>query len=402
VSDALDRLVREARADLGTRAADQVDWARVDRELFRRIEAEKATEQLSSSRGRGWAITSGALAAAAAVAFVVAKSGTMSTEHQRGAAAEAAGIVAAIEGGALLVDDKAATVGVVLHEGDSVDARAARATVDRPGKLTFVLERGAQVGVTHVQSASLVVALQEGAVEADVVPVANGEAFAVDVGSSRVAVHGTHLRVARSGEHVVVDLNEGVVSLGDAPRAGSTLGVLITAPAHAEFTAGQSETTLIVTHDPAAVRQPMTITAADQPTAVSAIPGPARLPAMARQTGPVGHVAAGPAPTATQRPAPVAPAAPAPVVEVDPTTAIAAAVRSCFRDHLHGDGVTLVVNTTVHLELGEDGSIRTARFDPPVAPDVNSCAGAMIYRVRFGHGGSEAIPVNVTIPSSAP
>src|SRR5258708_4662206 len=83
---------------------------------------------------------------------------------------------------------------------------------------------------------------------------ATGEAFAVDVvnpdgTSSRIAVHGTHLRVARDGDHVVVDLSEGVVSIGAPARVGSTYGELVTAPAHAELTAGVSAS-LRVDHTP--------------------------------------------------------------------------------------------------------------------------------------------------------
>ena len=93
----------------------------------------------------------------------------------------------------------------LVYRGQLDDSRprrgdSAQATVDRPGKLTLVLERGTRATITHSQGA-LVLALDEGAVEAQVVPVPSGEAFAVDVGSSRVAVHGTHLRVARAGGH---------------------------------------------------------------------------------------------------------------------------------------------------------------------------------------------------------
>ena len=112
--------------------------------------------------------------------------------------------------------------------------------------------------MTHVQGA-LVLALQAGAVEAQVVPVPNGEAFAVDVGRSRVAVHGTHLRVARVGEHVVVDLSEGVVSLGEAPRVGSTLGTLVTAPGARRVHRRRRRGDAAVTHDLAALRAPASL-----------------------------------------------------------------------------------------------------------------------------------------------
>jgi hypothetical protein len=64
--------------------------------------------------------------------------------------------------------------------------------------------------------------------------------------------------------------------------------------------------------------------------------------------------------------------------------------------------VTVVVSTTVRLGVGADGSVTSARFDPPVAPDVNACASAVIYKTRFAHGGSVSIPVDLKLPSSAP
>src|SRR5207237_528524 len=122
-----------------------------------------------------------------------------------------------------------------------------------------------RLGRARVKSAgeSLVLGLEEGAIEAQVTPVPTGEAFAVDIaaGSSlvRVAVHGTHLRVARNGSHVVVDLTEGVVSIGAPPRTGSTYGTLVTAPSHVEFDAADLDHTLRIEHAPAAVRAPVSL-----------------------------------------------------------------------------------------------------------------------------------------------
>ena len=60
------------------------------------------------------------------------------------------------------------------------------------------------------------------------------------------------------------------------------------------------------------------------------------------------------------------------------------------------DNVTVVVSTTLRLELADDGTVRFARFDPPVAPDVNTCSVRTIYREHFGHGGAVAIPIDFT------
>lgn len=412
MSDKLDTLVRESRPELGTREAQGVDWTRVDAELFRRIEAERAGERARMARrpsGR-WAVVAGGLAAAAALALVIGKAREpRPTDAPRAVVDEAAGSVVAIEGdGQLLVGGTPFAAGGVLHLGDVIEARGAQALVERPGKLTFVIERGTRATVTHVQG-SLVLALAEGAVEAQVVPVLNGEAFAVDVGLSRVAVHGTHLRVARAGAHVTVDLNEGVVSLGPAPRVGSTLGALVTAPAHAEFAAGDEES-LTTTHDPSAVRPPgsTTMSAQARPSspAAAAVSPPRSEVAESRQAGAAGVAAVGAAvagaPRAEARPgAPPVQHVPT-AVDSNPQASIAAAVRGCLAERLRADNVTVEVNTVVRLDVDADGTVLHARFDPPVTPDVNACASGAIYRTRFPHGGSVAVPVEFRVPSSAP
>ena len=58
------------------------------------------------------------------------------------------------------------------------------------------------------------------------------------------------------------------------------------------------------------------------------------------------------------------------------------------------DNVTVVVSTTLRLDLADDGTVRLARFEPPVAPDVNACSAQAIYRERFGHSGTVTIPVD--------
>jgi ferric-dicitrate binding protein FerR (iron transport regulator) len=399
MSDSLDKLVRESRSQLGVRESQNVDWAKVDAALFRRIEAAQRAEraELAPRRGRAWAPVAAGLTLAAAAALAVGAMHGRATGPSPVALEDGAGVLAVAGGGQLFVDGKPAGVGAVLHTGDVIEARGAQATLERPGKLTLLFERGAKATVTRVQGA-LVLALQEGAVEAQVVPVPSGEAFAVDVGPSRVAVHGTHLRVSRIGERVAVDVSEGIVSLGEAPRIGSTLGALVTAPAHAEFTTGDAEGTLVVTHDPAALRAPMPL-GSSPPSGASAssaalVSAPRAEPGDVRPPGPAvrseGHGVGAPPP---RSPA---------LAEVAPEVAVAAAVRSCLAERPRGDHVTVVVRTTVHLTLGSDGTVSSARFDPPVAPDVNACAAGPIYKARFSHAGTVDIPVDFTLPSSAP
>ena len=193
---------------------------------------------------------------------------------------------------------------------------------------------------------ALILALERGAVEAQVVPVAAGEAFAVDVEGSRVAVHGTHLRVARDGERVVVDLNEGVVSIGEAPRTGSVLGTLVNAPAHVEFTAADAAGTLTQTHDPAGVRPADAARLA--PAASVLVRSPQAQPSAARHARRVRPARCAPR-SVRRRDEPPGPRSSAP----EPTAeeAIATAVRACMAERPRADNVTVVVSTTLHLDL---------------------------------------------------
>jgi ferric-dicitrate binding protein FerR (iron transport regulator) len=386
----LDKLIAETRAVLGNDAVSRVDWAAVDAKLFARLEEDRRAERarFAPARRRGWALTGVGLAAAVAIVALLAGRTREPFGGDETALNESAGSVVGIEGsGSVLVDGRPVSSGVGLRLGDVLETGSARATVERPGKVTLTLEPGSKTVVTHVQGA-LILALERGAVEAQVVPVLAGEAFAVDVEGSRVAVHGTHLRVARDLEHVVVDLNEGVVSIGPAPRAGSVLGTLVNAPAHVEFNAADAAGTLTQTHDPGGVRAPVR-----QPPAASSVlvASPQAQVSGARATlAPPGEVR--PDARSTRPSAKPVTSSPEPT----PEETIANAVRACMAERPRADNVTVVVSTTLHLDLADDGTVRFARFEPPVAPDVNTCSVATIYRERFGHGGAVAIPVDFT------
>jgi hypothetical protein len=56
--------------------------------------------------------------------------------------------------------------------------------------------------------------------------------------------------------------------------------------------------------------------------------------------------------------------------------------------------VTVLFRTNLELDVGDDGVVRSARFDPPALPDVNECAAARIYRVHFPHGGPVSIEID--------
>lgn len=397
----LSELLTEAKA---ASVADR-DWKKIDAKLFARIEEEQAAREQARRGGKVlWLAFAGTLAAAAA-AMLFMKSGPVAPVALEDAAH--AGSLLSARGATVQVG------GVVLHEGQSIAAGDRLAALDgsplfqqeaRTGTaVVFGLEQDSTVRVQHAAS-PLVLSLERGAAEAQVTPVANGEAFAIDLTAqggavARVAVHGTHLRVARAGDHVVVDLTEGVVSVGTPARRGSTYGTLVTAPAHVEFDIADLEHSLVIEHAPASVRLPDAL-APEVKTAAVATTQNAGAPAPGvRNDDPphVDHLAAAAAAVVT---------APKPS-NVDPVPAVlepnanaeqdlAAAVRACVSAQPHAPEVTITISSTLSLKVGDDGFVQAARFDPPLLVAAQECAARSIYKkTRFVHGGDVSIPIEI-------
>jgi ferric-dicitrate binding protein FerR (iron transport regulator) len=391
-----------------------IDWNKVDAKLFARVNAEaKSHGALGRFAGtRAWAAAAAALALAAAIPMMLGRSSTTPLEDAIQAESRAdrsAGALAWKEGtGDVRIAGAQASAGSALERDDAVETRGARAVFERAphGKtaVTWTLEDASRITVRGTRG-PLVLALEHGAVEAQVTPVASGEAFAVDVEGARVAVHGTHLRVARDGTHVVVDLTEGVVSIGAPPRVGSTYGELVNAPAHIEFDANDPHGTLKVTHAADRVRAAfalrpppeasVTVTPRAQiPPEATHAPSPVAFGTRAPITAPKNDA---PAPSSAVPAPPAAPQATADVaIDLHPEQTIADAVRQCARIQPAGDpdNVVITVSSRLELQVGADGAVTLAKFDPPLNPEVQSCASTTIYRTHFAQAGTVTIPLD--------
>jgi hypothetical protein len=233
----------------------------------------------------------------------------------------------------------------------------------------------ASVAIHHVQSA-LVLELGEGVIEVQVGTAVSGrESFAIDVGATRIAAKGTHFRVARHAHKVRVDLTEGVISIG--PRLGFS-GPLVSAPAAIELDIDHPEQ-LTVQHD--GVRAPdsfetVVVPGTREPVASGAAP----LLSGAHQNS------AGVAAAAAASVAPPTPAGPAAPV-VDPSELVLAGVRRCILQQGNALAstatVAVSVQSTLELDLNANGTVRGARFNPPLHPGAQDCAAAVIYQATF-------------------
>jgi len=303
-----------------------------------------------------------------------------------------------------------------VKRGDQVET--SRAVFRASGRVVFGLSSDGSSGSAAPASVSvtetdrpIVLSLARGAVEAQVDKVPSGEAFAVDVADStnpnslvRIAVHGTHLRVARANNHVTLDLTEGIVNVGRPPKSGSTYGKLVTAPAHVEFDVDALESSLTMTKDVDKVRvaedlSAKTIAAVDEhpaplPQAAPLQPSPAKAPlAPVAPTVQVASGSQGPVQAAAKDPGVVpAPAQP----RVDARTAISDAISSCAMDKLRNspqqgvNEVNVSVVSTLNLRVGDDGYVQAARFEPPLDPEVQKCAATTIYKVHFDDASNPA------------
>jgi hypothetical protein len=411
----LDELVGEAKEDL---VPGEIDWAKIEAELMPRIEREaKARAAVEAYRGKRsrWVAAGVAIAAAAALPLFFGHAPTAPLESAEGEGAERAASGLVWKEGKVQVtlthagQSSEAAVGAPIARGDTIEAHGGRALLERtsPGAVAWAIEDGAKVTIASSRAA-LVVALEKGAIEAQVAPVSQGEAFAVDVSGARVAVHGTHLRVDNEGTRVVVDLREGVVSIGLPPRSGSTYGDLVTAPAHVEFDPADPHGSLKVSHEitrvraavpverpapEAAPRIAVAVPASSAPSAPHPSPAPVAASPSKAPSAVVAAAVSPPSPPAASPPA-------APVAPVRPEQALTDAIRGCARERQATlpPGVALTVTSRLEVQVGEHGTVERAQFDPPLAPELRDCAARAIYATHFPASGPVSIPIDFTVP----
>lgn len=345
-----------------------VDWDRVEQQLMQTVESDAPAPLPRSSSWSALAF----VAAAAAIALVGI--GVVRHIHpDKGAATPAQAPVAKKvlhAPGHRVYYGLAQThlSGDDLAVGSRVVAGAKPVRVEHKGRATWTLAPGSRATVAVV-GRYLTIRLDLGSVTADVVPSPRPESFAVEVKDTRIAVHGTHFTVQRVGDHAKVTLERGVVAVGPSNERGHTKGWLMKAPATGTFSLDGARTGHVEQGKPA--------------------PAEAKLD---KPATPAAHTpAASPPPKATAEPAPAATTEPAPL-PVQPTDAelssgaekVAATVRSCFAKHTSsGQGTRISAHSKLSIDIAPGGNITTLRFNPPLAPSVQRCSGAVMQSVHF-------------------
>jgi hypothetical protein len=422
----LDAIVAEARTHLAPRPRD-VDWSAVERGLEARLAAEERSPRVAHLRApspAGRLIALGLAAAAAALLVVGRDRDAAPLGGSALVAADATGSAGTLKatepsgtgdtggGGEVRVAGALVETGLGLRTGDVIEVAGARAVFERPRRVTWLLEGdgGPGRGRGRVTTAGdlIVLALDEGAIEAQVSKSDAPETFAVDVAAGgrtvRVAVHGTHLRVARAGARLVVDLTEGVVSIGVPPRSGPTYGMLVTAPAHVELDVADPNATPRVDHDRKAVRAAIPLGSELGPaTAQRDVPGALDRNDRAARAGASPGAGAGAGGSSSpgaqlgvvERPS-RKPDSPTASGAQSPTTFVAA-VRACVVSARKArPEVSVTVSSVLRLRVSNGGEVQSAVFDPPLPPEVQTCAASKIYGPRLDVTGPVDVPIQLS------
>ena len=418
-----DVAIRAVRA-LAREAADMpvppVDWDRVQQGILAGIADDEKPGRmelppLSDGRpiatptgsvhrvGSPWAV---ALAAAAAVALV---GGARWGALQGPAAPHVAQTTHAVRG---------ITLGDSLELGDVVESKTRSLAYEKPGLVTFTVAPESRIQLTRAdrdgeRPGALTIALNEGSVHAEVRPQAQGEAFAVEVGHTRVAVHGTSFTVSREGDRVIVEVAHGSVAIGPTGHPGTTQGWLLVGPDQASFSldgareaqwlgapSGESGSDTARTGATRPDRPPSVVDAesARSPKQASMAGSTARgvHPPSAR----IESTSRGSDDTASEKPQTADARTPAEQDEAT-TAAILKGLDACYERQVSSFGVRFSIRSSLTLAILPNGAIREGVFDPPLSPTLMNCARDAITQARFPSAASVRqirVPVNLSRP----
>jgi hypothetical protein len=383
-------------------------WEDVEQKLLARIEAPLPARP---ARVPSWRERTATLAAAAAAIAL-------------GVSAGGAGAPAAAPPPERVLDlaaaPRAAGHGDIdlraLRPGDAVETAGAEISLVDPGAVRWTLSPWSRAVVRASGSDGVghIVRLTQGSLHAEVTPrdPAEGlvEAFAVDVGGTRIAVHGTVFTVTRLDDGVEVDVERGAVVVGSAATTGAITGHILVGPSRGAFSldGGRTARLLPASGAPIAARPPA-VALADPETAQAAAveahdaAAPARgAPGMPLPAHPPAPAAAAALSDSDPGAAPVtAPPAAEPSREPAATltpASVRAALTGCFaaRQRRSSSSMETSIVSTLRISVRGDGSIAGVRFDPPLKPELQQCAQS-VYAGRF-EPPPGAAPVEIKIP----
>lgn len=418
---ALQVMVEALRAE---RAPD-LRWEAMESRLIAQITPRARVPQTSNGIGRAF----GFAAAAAAVVLGIALNGTAPEALSPPSEPVRRVDTATVPSAPGEAGQRGALDLRTLAPGDVIEAGAVPVQFTQAGLVQWTLAPGGRIVVRRssesrtshavsrsprVDAEAHVVALERGSIHAEVTPRDPSEGwvepFAVEAGGTRVAVHGTAFRVTLMADEIVVDVEHGTVAIGPVGRTGITLGRVMVGPSRAAFSLDGGRQARFLSPDRAA--SAVGAAPADpsrDPSAAMPVDDPASAPGLPSQGStttprPASAIAAAPDPDtpsadlSAPRGVGAAPPAeiiapPAPERAWMTAASVRAGLAGCFARTTGGSpSVQLSIRSTFTLKIRDDGSVQSARFDPPLKPEFQACAAELIGG-RFERG-----PDVVTIP----
>jgi len=349
---ALDRLILELREA----ASPKLDWERVEARLM----SEPLPKPRSASRAflnRLRLPAAGLVAAAAVATLVMARTPTAVPAKQ----------TAKLNSAPLNGDQ--------LALGARITAGNQPLVVEHHGRARWTLEPH---GTALVSDAGefLTVKLESGALSAAVVPNPKPETFAVEVGGTRVAVHGTAFRVERVGERVQVEVSEGTVAV-EPSGAHSAPVFLLRRDSRGNFALDgrtgsvEGNASAVVADGGGRSHRTVVKVGAAAPVAH----GRVTLPAL-----PSAKPEVSAEPVAQPSPLPVQPS----ISDIeDGVSSALELMNRCFHDQTRSTGNRVTASTGLTLSVAGDGTIQSVTFAPPLAPAVEDCAVSGLRSLSF-------------------
>lgn len=409
-------VLRRLAGELQRAESPSLDWQRVETSLMKRIEMEELSRQGQRASRRSAGATRSVLGfalAAAAVVLLLFSQGTRDDASRAAAPhavppmdrahAEVRGPTSTSPGVEMVAVDEQA-LPAEREEGqlptylvDKMTPRSVVMSGDEPmrftltGVATWVLAPHSKA-VVETTAIPHMLTLEQGSVHAEVVPRQEAhqllETFVVDVGNTRVAVHGTVLSVARDSASVMVEVTRGSVTVGPAGYRGTTTGHLLVGPARASFSLQGAR--LQAVFDPSEIGKGQTeiLVGSGLGDRTKAESAPGWLDD-ATVRAPSGSSRGSRRAPGTQEAEPSDPAPTEPAVEdVELTAASARAlVSQCLATSATAaSGETRVtISSEVTAVVDHEGKVVAVRFSPPLKPELQQqCGGTLFGRAVQG------------------
>ncbi|NUP05765.1 MAG: hypothetical protein HOW73_06870 [Polyangiaceae bacterium] len=322
-----------------------------------------------------------------------------------------------------------------LKSGDVVEAAVGPVAFGEAGKLEWTLSAGGRLVVRDGVPASdkagstHVVELESGSMRGSLAP-STSATLVVMAGETQVVSlgPGSVFSVTRSSRRLVMHLEHGAASVGRRTRGFDMLSVqdnladrrAFSAPFAAAFSLDGGNTYEVLPTT-ASLDAPPSVPAVvaqrgPEPVAEEAV----EPPVSAKDDVPASPVAPRPATVASAPPAvasvaaaSVAAASASPPVEepkapdADPAatvsdSAASSKLVSCIarvrndRQAKAAEGVRIIVSSTLRASVGDDGSVKSAVFNPPLEPELQGCA-VFLLRTKL-QPGARVLSIPVSLP----